>query len=214
MPYFKTNDTNLLFIHIPKTGGTSLENYFSAKYEVGLDTNALFGNLDGPMVAKNIAIQSTLQHITYQQIVQYKEAFQIDFQNLRILAVVRNPYERIISGLRYHALINNSTTKEETYNVITTFLESTKYDNHNLPQHFFLTDENQTLIPTIIILKTETLTACMHEIGYTDFNRVDNKNPHGVNCFDYLNTKSIELINDFYHLDFTLFKYDKVFFSE
>jgi len=29
MPYFKNNDINLLYIHIPKTGGTSIEHYFS-----------------------------------------------------------------------------------------------------------------------------------------------------------------------------------------
>ena len=30
MPYFKNNDVNVLFIHIPKTGGSSMELYFSS----------------------------------------------------------------------------------------------------------------------------------------------------------------------------------------
>ena len=32
MPYFHNNYVNLLFIHIPKTGGSSLEIYFSKKF--------------------------------------------------------------------------------------------------------------------------------------------------------------------------------------
>jgi hypothetical protein len=37
MPYFKNENINLLFIHIPKTGGTSVEQYFSKKYNVELN---------------------------------------------------------------------------------------------------------------------------------------------------------------------------------
>lgn len=37
MPYFKNDNVNVLFIHIPKTGGTSIENYFSSKFNIKLD---------------------------------------------------------------------------------------------------------------------------------------------------------------------------------
>ena len=37
MPYFHNKDVNLLFIHIPKTGGSSLETYFSKKFNMHLN---------------------------------------------------------------------------------------------------------------------------------------------------------------------------------
>ena len=42
MPYFRNKEINLLFIHIPKTGGTSLEAYFSEKFNIPLDKHSLF----------------------------------------------------------------------------------------------------------------------------------------------------------------------------
>lgn len=50
----------------------------------------------------------------------------------------------------------------------------------------------------------------MNDLGFTDFNRFDNINPNKINCYDYLNNKSIKIINDFYHDDFILFNYDKL----
>jgi hypothetical protein len=46
MPYFHNNNTNTLIIHIPKTGGTSLEYYFSNKYNIPLNNDSLFDFLD------------------------------------------------------------------------------------------------------------------------------------------------------------------------
>ena len=41
MPYFKNDNINILFIHIPKTGGSSLENYFSSKFGIELNKKSL-----------------------------------------------------------------------------------------------------------------------------------------------------------------------------
>jgi hypothetical protein len=211
MPYFKNDNVNILFIHIPKTGGTSVENYFSSKFNIPLDKKSLFMFIDEETkLNENIIIDSSLQHITYNQIVKYNKVFNIDFNNIKIITIVRNPYERIISDLFFFLKINVETSKEETFDIINEYLVSDNYDNHNIPQHYFITDDNKKLIPNIHILKNENLTTGMKDLDYKDFENYDNTNPNSVNYYNYLNNKSIEKINDFYHLDFILFNYDKV----
>ena len=50
----------------------------------------------------------------------------------------------------------------------------------------------------------------MNNLGYIDFNICVNKNQYNINYYDYLNKKSINIINNYYHQDFILFNYDKI----
>ena len=153
MPYFKNNDINVLFIHIPKTGGTSIEVYFSIKYNIELNNNSLFLVIeDERLLNENMKINSSLQHITYNQIVEYSKVFNINFDNIKIITVVRNPYERIVSDLFFFELITIDTTKKEVFNIINKYLVSEIYDNHNIPQHIFVTNNNKEIIQDIHIL--------------------------------------------------------------
>jgi len=171
MPYFNNNDVNILLIHIPKTGGTSLEKYFSQKYNIKLNNKALFGGLDKKtQLDNNIVVNSFLQHITYQTIFKYNNFFNINYENITIITIVRNPYERIISDLFYLKKININSSKDEVFDIIKTYLTSDNLDNHNIPQYVFITNDNKELIPNIHILHCETLTKDMHNLGYTDFN--------------------------------------------
>jgi hypothetical protein len=202
MPYFKNDITNILFIHIPKTGGTSIERYFSIKFNIHLNENNLYSS-------HGYFMNLSLQHLTYNQIIEYNNIFNIDFNNIKIITVVRNPYERIISDLFWFKKITIKSSKEKVFNVIKSYLLSTEYDNHNIPQHRFITNNDKELISNIHILRTETLTKEMINLGYTDFNFFINSNNIKVNYYNYLNNKSLELINNFYHDDFILFNYSK-----
>jgi hypothetical protein len=208
MPYFKNNQINLLFIHIPKTGGSSIEMYFSNKFNIPLNKDCLFVKNRDPSFK---GIESTLQHMTYSTIVKYNNYFNINFNNITIITIVRNPYNRIMSDLFYLKRINKNSTKERVYSEIKKFIEepATKKDNHNLPQYLYVTDENKNLINNLKILRTETLMVDMKKLGFTDFNIITNKNPEKINYEDYLNDMSIDLINKYYEYDFILFNYDK-----
>ena len=212
MPYFKNNKTNLLLIHIPKTGCTSLECYFSMKSNIVLNPDSLYVTTTNTNYFKGVKFDSSFQHLTYNTIMNNKDIFNIEETNLQVLSVVRNPYHRIISDLFYYKKIKTDSSPEEVHNVIKAYLnENDTLDNHVLPQHKFITDDSGNLVKNIIIARTETLQQDMINLGYTDFNIKINVNQL-VNAklySEYLNNDSIKLINEYYDKDFTLFNYDK-----
>lgn len=210
MPYFNNFYINILFIHIPKTGGTSLEIYFSDRFNIPLDYTSLYSTISNETLIDNIIINSSLQHMRYQTIIDYKSIFNINMENIYILTIVRNPYERLISDLFFFNKININTSKEETFKIIQEYLASDNQDNHNTPQYKFITTCDNELIPNIKILHTETLTLDMHNMGFTDFNNRCNCNAIKTDYYSYLNDDSIGWINSFYSMDFELFNYKKL----
>lgn len=212
MPYFFNDKINLLFIHIPKTGGTSLEQYFSKKFNIPLDDRSLYMFLNNITQQKNnVIINSSMHHLTYQTIMKHKQFFNI-MDDCQIISIVRNPYERCVSGLFFHEKININSTQDDIFLMIQEHIKENN-DNHALPQYLFVTDENKNLIDKIRILKTESLINDMQNLGYNDFSYYENINKNKVNYYDYLNNDSIKLINDYYNYDFLLFNYEKIILS-
>jgi hypothetical protein len=220
MPYFKNKDINLLFVHIPKTGGSSVESYFSYKYNIPGNYKSLWSANEEDI--KKLNSKCSLQHLTLNQIYKYynEKLIDLDLNNLKIITIVRNPYERIISGLFWHSLIKKDSTKEEVFEIIKNYIKSSDYnnlnipqylyDNHNIPQYLFITDDNKNIFNNVEIFYTKTLDDDMKRHGYSDFSLRENCNKVNVNYYDYLNQDSIDLINSFYHDDFVLFKFNKI----
>ena len=110
MPYFHKDDINLLLIHIPKTGGSSLEKYFSKKYKIPLNDTSLF------TLRKKFQGVS-YQHQTYNSIMTYFVPKMQGFykqEDLSILTIVRNPYHRIVSDLFFFNYINKNSNPSQS----------------------------------------------------------------------------------------------------
>ena len=211
MPYFHKDDINLLLIHIPKTGGSSLEKYVSKKYKIPLNDTSLF------TLRKKFQGVS-YQHQTYNSIMTYFVPKMQGFykqEDLSILTIVRNPYHRIVSDLFFFNYINKNNTPSQSqvfdainYKYLNQF---GNHDNHKRPQYQFVIDEQTgKLIDKLIILKTETLTKDMHQLGYTDFNINVQSSHINKDYMSFLNKQSIQLINKAYYKDFQYFGYTMV----
>lgn len=206
MPYY--DEYNLLFIHIPKTGGSNIENFFfSYSKKKPVISNLCSNNI-------NLRINNhSLQHMTYKEILTNKDFFNIDFNNIKIITVVRNPYDRILSDLFYLKFASKNNNSDEIEEIIKNYLNNDHlYDNHKLEQYKFITNENNTIEKKIIILKCETLNAQMEELGFPEFSNFCNLTNTKINkdYSKYLNSKSIELINNYYKQDFLYFNYKMI----
>jgi hypothetical protein len=133
--------------------------------------------------------------------------FKIDFNNIQIITIVENPYQRLIGDLIYFNLIDINSSKQDIFNIINNYIASANYYDHNICQYKFVTDNFKRLIYNLKVLHTETLVEDMIKLGYNDFI------PEGYQVFDlnnYLNNDSINLINNFYNDDFIIFNYEKI----
>lgn len=209
----------VMFVHIPKTGGTSVEKYLKARSKIMTLITNYSGYLDG------VSAQHLTLSTIYKQINNKHPDFPLSSQFDKIITIVRNPYTRIISDLLFYEHIHPKMTKKQVYQKMQYVLKL--YDkNHSLedghfrPQYEYLMDPStKKLYPNLIILHQETLNEDMLKLGWTDFNEYCNmanfRNSKNNVCFhskDYeylLNHQSIELINSVYDIDFSLFNYKK-----
>lgn len=218
MPYFydPNNNINVLFIHIPKTGGSSIEDYLYKKYNIERDIKSLFSHSKELLKIDDFKC-GPMQHRTYDSIMKYEKLLNINKNNLKVFAVVRNPYYRAISDLFYLKLIEHNFKPSKVYNAFKIFINGNikKHGNHSFPQYLFVCDKNGNLHKNIHIMKTETLNDDMKKYGYEDFNIISNTNiqTNKINNDSlyekYLNSDIIKEINKIYSKDFILFNYPK-----
>ncbi len=88
----------LIFVHVPRTGGETIENYFLA--EMGLDQRMR------PALLLREKLEDEqgpphLSHLTAEQYTRYAYLSELDFEQYFKFSVVRNPWSRVVSFYHY-----------------------------------------------------------------------------------------------------------------
>ena len=213
------NDTinNLKFLHITKTGGTSIEE-FAAK--IGIK----WSKYDKTFYEK--FNKEGYWHIP----LCYFEIETIKKYNW--FTIVRNPYNRIVSEINYlikdkyidinkvdiNIYLNNILTNiiidERTLNKKFIELNNIMYKFHFIPMYFYTCyNDYENIIPNLTIIKFENLNKeinkFLNKLNIEEtFDIHRNINDTKIFEFEDLSIKNIKLINKIYKKDFELFNYN------
>jgi hypothetical protein len=212
----------ILFTHIPRTGGTSVEDYFFNKFNIKQSIFSMTSGKGGYSV--------NLGHSPYRLIKQdwLNSGERLDEEFLQF-SIVRNPYAKTMSELFFWPdlgvsvdFVKNKDPKFRQEKIITAlkvFLSNEHrynkewmWDHHLHTQNWFL----QEIPDNYKVFKFEEgINNIMDKLGFEDFKyskiRSQDKLAHykldDVKYEDYMNDEFIDLINSYYREDFERFGY-------
>ena len=225
---FTINQNNnlypLQFVHIPKNAGTSIE-------LIGKKHNILWGfqrmEKEGLSKSSKDYFKSKLPWVDKVTGVKYEhtdvypwhrtpdDVLDMYPKNVKLFAVVRNPYTKIVSAYKYN---QGKNSNKKGLNIwVQEHLYKYKFDdnykhynsNHILEQNAFTHGKRKV----DYILKLENLEQDFQNLmnNYSSNNNIfkiekGNSSNNNVSIKD-LDTTSINLINDVYYKDFKLYNY-------
>jgi len=187
------------FIHIPKTGGSSIEKIFDLQHKNNLFQPRFTNQFEGCYFAP--------QHFTHALIDHFKP----EGKNYFSFTIVRNPYNRIVSEYFYiNKNFENKLIMDFSESDFNDWLDTSlmKFDiDHKLPQSSFLD------IPVDMILKLENLKEDFEKLNErlgTSYKLIhDNKS--SINKEDIVNSLSKDTKLKIYKIfkeDFKKFNYE------
>lgn len=104
MPVFRINGKNILFIHVPKTGGTTVETILESQCEMSLHSRG--GRLLKPSKGSFLTRSLPLQHFHAEILESMFAAGFFDYAFM----VVRDPLERLKSEYRHSLALRHPDT--------------------------------------------------------------------------------------------------------
>lgn len=139
MPLYVNNEQAVTFLHIPKTAGTTIESWLNetGKYQQTFFSQKKFEDM-----------LVTPQHLGYQTLTELTKAFKRPFEYK--FAVVRNPFDRIVSEFFYRVKLGSVQLGENAESLFSpwvvhnlkTYKDSPDVlDNHLRPQTYFVNDD-------------------------------------------------------------------------
>jgi hypothetical protein len=216
-----------IFVHIPKTGGSSVEEFIMNQYGYTRNECLLihgFG-IDLSLGEKDL-VPYPMMHYRLKTILRIAEANKVQINDSwTIFSIVRNPYYKFLSDLffspfsnfkyNYHMLPDNAKAMyldscvDEYFNHPA---ENSYHSYHSLEQYKFFEDVN---VNYQIFKFEEGLENIVKKLGF----EIKEKFPHLLDIPSYLNLPKpnyskmltphlVETINNKYSKDFKMFGYE------
>lgn len=190
----------LIHIHIPKCGGTSIEKFMGISFIWPI-----------PYIEYSWGLYKTheLQHITCTEMLDLNIISRDKFKSYFKFAVIRNPYERMVSAICGAKKISD----------IKTFRYLLKYSDlshvHYDPQAPFIYDKDGNLqVDRVIRFENygkEVIDLLTNITGNKIISKKHNSNYHKTNYMSYYDTESLGIVNKMYARDFELLGYDMIY---
>ena len=191
-------ERKVIFIHIPKTAGTSIEKYF---------------NSDKPQCLKHDVIKDI------------KIKFPKEYNSYAKFTVVRNPYDRMVSWYFHlkERVESDGFDLEKDFTLgFVKWIEDplkTRYTKWSLteagqkdPNPTYLNPQHTYIDETVTVLKYENLSNELNEyfgkeINLSTYNRSNLRKGHFLN---YYNKYSLDIVYGRYKEDFEKFNYERI----
>ena len=201
---------NLVFIHIPKCAGTTIEKILGT-----CTSRELYGQTPSPRLGQ----YTTPQHFTYLQL---KDTLNINWSDYHAFSVVRNPYQRFVSEYKYRkAVFRVSKCKKDDPGSFLQFIKKLdleksariqEFDGHLETQSSFLKNKKGKIEKSIEVFKFEELDKCWEAlesktgVSYKE-DYWSRKSKYDVPYQNFYTPKTKSIIYNFYKEDFKNFGY-------
>ena len=209
----------LIYIHIPKCGGTTIESILKINSTEGffsyyktIDTGIIVEkNKFCNLVDYNNCINKTPQHFTYRELKRVLP--KVVFEKYNKFAIVRNPYSRLVSD--YYFIKNYLKLKDYTFEQLVNQLALVqeervdKFDGHLEPQYTYLVDDDN-IIKNVKIFYYEEIGKCFEFLkGVINFTEIPHlrKTVYTKPYQEYYTSDLQEKVYNFYKEDFLQFNY-------
>lgn len=200
MPVYRKHKA--IHIHIPKTGGTSIEKYFGQQFNIR-NSNPQF------LWGHDRSRKLVMHHLSCQQILDLNYLDRKTFDDFFKFAIVRNPYDRLVS--EYHWSPAWREKYPRFYQFIAALPENIK-ETHLIPQYQFVCDQDNKIMVDQVI-KQENYQKEVGEMMKSRFNINANTGKHYNSRAhkpwrSYFGRPEFDIVNKIYQKDFEMFGYE------
>ena len=203
MPLFKKDNKTVLFIHIPKCAGTTIERAFE---DAGWDIEFL---VEPARRGHKDWSPCNPQHWHYEDLLKnVHNNYNIDYE----FTVVRNPFQRLLSEMYWRGNATNNIT-ESINTTGLQYLNSYIKNNYTMDNH--IRPQKQFIGPTTNVFRYENLQNVFdmlsRDFGVNSFANHYKTNAVKPTAMNNLSSQFKERYKEIYFGDHDLLKYNKPF---